>query len=282
LAKGNYTSDDAGRVTALCRAATAAIQRYCHRDFFLTDYDEQVRVGQFGMAALAQFPVAAITRVCDSQAVFATIQNTSSSVQTATVTVTNDELILTHTISGTTTITKLPWWINTDETETDLATAVATVGNGWAMTNASGLDHYSVYDLVVGQGGSAKQPLQLIGWQDMGAPWQLDAPRGLLQLSEIPAAGQWLQSQYWPMVPPRATERLIRVVYSAGWEAWQIPADLQQCCSQIAMLMDDGSRVLASESLGSYSYSVAAATDAVQRLPITTKRILESYKDRKW
>jgi hypothetical protein len=259
--------------------ATKAIQNYCHRDFFTNTYDELYRVGQENKVFLRQYPVQQITRFCDQQAIFLTITNTASDVSSATLNVIPGALVLNwieDSQASTTTIT-----FTTEEEETDLATAINAVGYGWTATTEALYQTNSAYDLVVGQGGSAKQPFTLIGWLDSQSCFQGYPNSGYIQLSHKPPAQSWLSSQYWPLAMPQLNES-VRCVYTAGYDPWNIPSDLQFVCAELVRLMDSGNVVVGQENMGEYQYIAAMAGDALTRLPITTQRILNSYKDRKW
>jgi len=278
LAKQNYQATDAGRVQSLARMATRSIQQYCHRDFFQAEYDELYKVGQENKVFFRQYPVQSLVRFCDNQQIFLTIQNTDSSVTSATVAVQPGALVLNWMSNGTTYTSTLAF---ASDDEGDMATAINAVGHGWVANNNTTVEANSVGDLVLGQFGSAKQPFNLIGWLDSASPLQLYFSAGYVQLSHQPPSQSWLSSSYWPLAMPQLNEQ-VRAVYVAGYEPWNIPADLQFVCAELVRLTDSGNMVIQTENLGSYSYTTAMGMDALGRLPITTKRILESYKDRKW
>ena len=91
-----------------------------------------------------------------------------------------------------------------------------------------------------------------------------------------------LTSDYFPAaIAGTLPGSSVRCVYSAGFAT--IPADLQRVCGEIVVSMVDYRQAtMGSETLGSYSYSLQSAMDAVQRAPLTTKRILDMYRDRRF
>jgi hypothetical protein len=284
LSKQHYTASDAARITARIEAATKGIQRYCNRDFLSTTYDEQPRVIQFSMAPLKQFPVTNVARVCDTVVPFFSIINTDNTVTNATFSTSATGITLTHVIGGQTTTTVIDYVTEDDSDDSDIVATINGVGHGWTATNVAGYATYGVDDIMTGQFGNCKSIRSVCGWLDTPSPVRVDYGTGILYLSLNRLNSQFLTNDFWPdvMGGQNYFGQRLRVIYTAGYNPWEIPADLQQACADIVALMDSDNRVMASESLGAYSYSVASALDALARLPITTRRILESYRDRSW
>lgn len=278
LAKGNYTEADAPRITARIEAATKAIQRYCHRDFFATTYDEKPNITQFNQAILKQFPIKWVRRVCDRVASFFTLTNTDATVTNATFYTDSDGITLTHVIGGAVTVTTIAW---ESDDEGGVSDTINAIGHGWNCTDNMTYEAYSAADVITGQFGNCanSKVATITGWLDTESRVHVNDKTGILTF----AAPRWGQLFVDPLIDPFFTLggygcNVLRVVYSAGYDAWDIPADLQQACADIVMGMDNDNKVLASESLGNYSYSVASAADALARLPTTTRRILQSYR----
>src|SRR5437016_672766 len=90
------TSAENTTLDALIAAVSAAIERWCRRNFVSTAYDEIYDGCGQDELVLRHFPLLSVERVAYEPTAVLRVQNTSASVQRATVQVTSTGLTLTR------------------------------------------------------------------------------------------------------------------------------------------------------------------------------------------
>ena len=88
---------------ALIAAVSAAIERFCGRNFVSTQYDGVYDGCSDRQLMLEQFPIVSVERVAYDPALVLLVQNSSASNQRATVQVTSTGLTLTRVAAGVST-----------------------------------------------------------------------------------------------------------------------------------------------------------------------------------
>jgi len=264
LAHLNLVAGDADVVTSLIDAAGAAINKYTKRDLESAERDRIFPVHAGGVVYLGAYPVDHVARVMSQTVTGLTL---SCSAEVATVSVSDAALKLNKVSSGTRTTSTLA--LATYTTLNSLATAINLVA-GWTATVSTGLGAYPSDDLLSGVNINATSVAQLPLWKDTTGDYRVDNDRGLLYVSGSAQSWFWLDGD--TLVPSRC-----RVVWTGGYST--IPADLQRACSEIVSNMfDERESLLQGETLGEYAYTLASTN--ISRLPVTTQRILASYRDR--
>src|SRR5262249_32191377 len=150
-------------------------------------YDELYSGDGGGWLTLRHYPLLSISRVAADPTAALTVQNTSASVQRATVQVTATGLTLVHIASGTSTSTSLTFAGNA--TLSALATALTAVGPGWGATVTAGYESWASADLRALQGAQSAKGTGaqlVIHVTDLG-DFDVDAERGML----IRRGGGW-------------------------------------------------------------------------------------------
>lgn len=256
------TAADEDRLTALIASASNAIERYTHRYFERAERD-QVFYNRTWDILLPAYPIDYVARVCIQPTDVLTIRATG---EVATFGVGESALNLRRVVSGVSSSTALSF-----ATYPTLAALAAAMPTGFTATVASGYGAYPSADLVRKQ-GNCKYGAALAIWIDGSGTYHVDAKRGILSLRGQSPLHQWLADS------EGFEHDQVRVVWSGGYAT--VPDDLQDVCAQLvaAAFKPNKSGLVQSESLGEYSYSVSIAD--VERLPITARRVLQSYKDR--
>src|SRR5262245_27468818 len=200
---------------ALIAAVSAAIERWCGRNFVSTQYDEIYDGRGQRELVLQHFPLISVDRVAHQPTAVLRVQNTSASVQRATVQVTGTGLALTRVAAGVSATDTLTFAVNV--TLTALATAINALGNGWSASlasdefaNRASADLRALQGALAAKDAPADLRIHLLELTD----FNIDSARGLLL-----RPGGWRGgSQHW------------RVIYTAGYAA--VPDDIQEACAQ--------------------------------------------------
>lgn len=281
------TSDRAARLTqlaalnssnptylaSLITAASRQIEKYCHRHFPQTSYQEYFSGPAYPYDALMlkNYPVIEIDRIATCPVSVLLVQNTDNTTnQRATVATSSTGLNLVRVASAVKSTSTLLY--SDYPTITQLAGAIAGLGNGWTTQVTNSYGSYPSADLRPLQGAATALQngamLELytedlpnwggsfvvcdpaFGWIGDGPGWRLDAESGVL-VGQFPAGRQ-----------------NIRVDYTAGYA--EIPDDLQEACAQHVLDLYNGSITngnLSDVRLGNYRYSI----DQVNRHSFSAK-----------
>lgn len=244
LAALEITAD--ANTQALIDSASAAINRYLGRDIEQAQR-EAVFLPKAGNVFLTAYPVDHVARVCADTADGFTITGTG---QVATFAVGETALKLTRIVAGVTATTSLAF-----ATYPTITALVAALPTGFTAVVSGSYGAYPSADLVKGQSGpcTSSQPVAL--WIDSGA-YKVDHKRGIVSTG---CRGD------------------VRIVWTGGFST--VPTDLQQICAELVANRADAKKgAVTSETLGEYSYTIGAGD--VARLPVTSKSILDSYRNR--
>lgn len=200
---------------ALIAALSAAIERHCRRNFVSTQYDEVYDGRDRTELVLRHFPILSIERVAGDPTTVLSVQNSSASVQRATVQVTSTGLALVRVASGVSATDTLTFAANV--TLTALATAITALGNGWTASlassdyaNRASADLRALQGALTAKDAAAELTIHLREIAD----YESDAARGFL----VRGIGWPGGAQAW------------RVIYTAGYSA--VPEDVQEACAQ--------------------------------------------------
>jgi len=208
------TADEDDTLDNLIAAVSAAVERFCRREFHEQAFDE-VHNGRGGDELLLRhFPIVSVARVACQPTTVLTVSNTSAANQRATVRVTDTGLTLTRVASGVSSSdTSVTWAANV--TLSAVKDAVNALGNGWsaAIADASHNDRASA-DLRALQGAFPAKDVHAelqLHTEEVG-DFAIDAERGALKRSS------WHGGRdYW------------RVLYTAGFDP--VPEDVQEACA---------------------------------------------------
>jgi len=257
----------------LVAASSAAIRRWCNRDFDLRSYVKEYAVAPNGYVRLDQVPVAQATRVqCNPQTAL-TVTNPSASVQYATVRFAYTGDFTTQAVTGLT----LSWVVSgTQSTSTitftsgmtiaGAAALINAVGSGWSATADTVLGLYPVTELIdgtVAQGCTGRNGAELRVYSEdvPNVRWHPDSGQstGMLWVGRQsgglgPRWGpDWAG---WDDVSPSIG--MVRVSYTAGFSV--IPYPVQLATVELVKTMMqrlNTDMVLKSETAGEYSYTLA-------------------------
>jgi len=240
----NASTSDDRTIDALIGAVSAAIQKYCRRNFTLQRYDELVNGTHADVLILREYPVQSVESVRYSPQSVLEVQNSDTSTnQQARVSVTSSGLELTRTASGTLTRDTTVTW-SSNATMAAVASAITTLANGWtARVTSSDFNLYPSQDLwITPATGDANQSHGAFDCRGRYA--------GLpLHVSELGSyvwdSRGWLYrrdnwddqgGETWtPSFPWNGPQGHWRVQYSAGFQ--EVPEDVQEAAAQwIAML----------------------------------------------
>jgi hypothetical protein len=200
---------------ALIAGVSAAIERWCGRNFVSTQYDEIYDGRGQRELVLQHFPLISVDRVAHQPTAVLRVQNTSASVQRSTVQVTSTGLALARVAAGVSATDTLNFAGNV--TLTALATAINALGNGWSASlasdefaNRASADLRALQGALAAKDAPAELKIHLLELTD----FDIDSARGLLLRANCWHGG----SQHW------------RLIYTAGYAA--VPDDVQEACAQ--------------------------------------------------
>ncbi len=253
------TSAENTTLDALIAAVSAAIERWCRRTFASAAYDEVYDGSEQSELILQHFPVLFVERVACLPTPVLRVQNGAASVQRATVQVTATGLNLTRVASGVAATDTITFVGNA--TLTDLAAAIAALGNGWSASvaadqfaNRASADLRALQGAFAAKDSAAELAIHL---QELTS-FEIDAARGFLV-----RAARWSG-------PPRGW----RVIYTAGYAS--VPEDIQEACAQwVAMLFWQTKR---DPGLAQETVPGTISRTPVRDLPPSVRLLLEPYR----
>lgn len=252
LADQGYTSSDQTRVEACITSAQKAMEKYCKRSFESAEYTKQFRVKNDGFIFLDAFPCDWVGRVLSNQEIAITVTSTATNPAISTA---DTALKLIYYSSGARQNQSLTYASNV--TMTALATAISAV-SGFSATAKSPYTSFPSSDLISGQTYTPTANL-LLWCEDTGTQYDCDLPRGVIRVQGI-------------------VNKPVKVTWTGGFTS--IPEDLQRVCAELAKNTFNaikGNEI--SENLGPYSYMLSGSGSS--RLPLTVRKILELYRDRR-
>jgi len=218
------TAADNNLLDALIAAVSAAIERWCKREFAARQYDELYSGRGAVRLALRRYPVISVERVAYGPEIVLTVTNTSASNQRATVQVTSTGLTLVRVASGVTS-SDASVTFAANVTLSAVATAVNALGNGWsasvvdsAYNNRASADLRAIQGALNAKDVRAGLKLHLM---ELNA-YEVDSSRGWLLRAGITLEGE---EQVW-----EGGANYWRVIYTAGYAS--VPDDVQEACAE--------------------------------------------------
>lgn len=267
LARFNFPATAQERVEAVILNVSGAMDRYCNRNLARATYDKVVKVLTTGDILLPAYPVESVTRVCGTQVPAISVASTAA---IATAHVTTSSVILQHLNNGALT----PIIITFEDAPT--IEALVDEINDATTFSASVIGDYGpcpASDLVSGTtlNGAGNLPM----WQASNVLYQMDADKGILHVGE----GTY---GYADTVACLSRDR-VKVTWTGGYDdegTFPWPDELKGVAADLVGYFYDGlTGAMTSENFaGKYSYTVGAID--VHRLPITAKKVLDTYKNR--
>ena len=240
--QASFSSAENTTIADLVTAVSKAVQRYTHRDFSATAYDELYDGSDDGRLILNHYPIVSVSRVAFGPVTVLKITNTSASNQRATVQLasnvtelggsvirTSTGLSLTRVASGvSSTDTSVTWGGNA--TLQAVANAVNALGNGWSATVVSGYENWASSDLRALQGslGAKNMQAELVVHVNELNWFDIDHERGWLRRSRgllTPWDEETGRQPDFTRIP-----NYWRVIYTAGFAT--VPEDVQEACAQ--------------------------------------------------
>lgn len=264
LAELNLAAGDQTRVEALIDAAGKSIDKYLRRKIEQAEYDDIYWIKGDGTIFLRAYPVDRITRILSNRQI---VLHVTSSAVVSSFATSSTALTLTTIVNGSRTNVSLAY-----ATYPSLTLLVAAINatSTWSADLAGGFGAYPSADLMAGQTGLGNgSPVNL--WTDTSSPYECDCATGMVRITD---------TQYWLATGsfnyPQFYNRC-RVVWTGGYST--VPTDLQRVCAELVKFYwDSKAGLINSETLGEYSYSLADVN--LNRLPVSTRKILDSYKSR--
>lgn len=236
------TYDD--KLNSILTAVSRAVEKYLDTKVISESFIEYANgkdSWRVGYMHLNNSPVLAISRVATRPTPALMIRNTTATNQRATVAVTSTGITLTRVASGVSTSNTLTW--ASYVTLNLLASAINSLGSGWAATVAGNANDYGGWPttlLKYIQGAlDAKSEANVELYVEELGEYRIDETEGTLW-GEFPYGYQ-----------------NVEVRYTAGWAT--IPDDLQMGVASLVKSVFDASNVdgnMKSERIGDYSYTL--------------------------
>lgn len=267
---GITSSDNDTLIGLLIARATSAIQRYCQRDFIVTEYREFYDGDGSSELCLDNFPITKIELLGIGKQDAFLIQNTSTDAYNAFVSVSESDLRL--VVKGGANADDSSLTLANYATITALITAISALGKGWQILSPdTRLGVWSPIEILpTSKGLSCLNEYVAPQIPDEPAEeFTTDAQAGILHLFGIFCRG--FQN--------------ITVRYFAGYA--EIPADLEQICIDLVAAYYNSRNIntsLKSEKLGDYSYTNFSASEISSAsggvLPADISSRLEPWRSR--
>jgi hypothetical protein len=279
------SGNESTTINNLISACSAAIIKYCRRDFNSTSYDELYSGTGDRRLFLRQFPIISVQSVRYRPVVVLKITNTDQATnQQARVSVTSTGLTLVRVASGVkTTDTSVTFAGNL--TLQTVATAVTALGAGWSAQVVGDSNDYGNWpsaDLFAANSTGEQQGALTC----RGSNAELRMHTNELAGFSFSARNGWLLRAI-PYTDPELMrpEDLVwspginnfRVQYTAGYAT--VPADVQQACSiWVAQLFWDSKRDPGLQTAG---FAGVTAYTPFSAMPPSVLVMLKPYRDRK-
>ena len=287
LAKYRFKSDEQSMVETFIVAARASMERYCNKYFLYGMYDHVLPVKQDGLVFLPAIPVDSVLSVMWDQQDAISI---SCEAVKASVTTSETSLILTSYTNGNIATEAIDYADN--KSINDMVSAINEVG-GWTATATNGLGGFPSEDLIspINSSCAGGGTTQLAIWKESNTRYLFDQLSGRVHLlaygtstpsslwltdginkSDLYSGGQWPLDGYLS-----DTYRRARVIWNGGYQT--MPANLVDvCATMVGQMYKQSNGLMQSETIGEYSYTLALAN--LNKLPVTERKILDSYKTR--
>jgi len=295
LAKFNFQPSQEAQITAIIQAVDFAIDRETKRNILYNQWDRCFTMLGTGEIHLSSWPVEAVLRVMDRQIFCVQIAGTATINNVSTTT---SSVILTQISGGISTVTMLTYAayptlnalveaINNVATfsatlgqsiDGDLPSSDLKAGQSVAITTQTPTGALAVWTGAPGSFGLATPDLPILNLF-YGTQFGDRFAAGFNGYEPSPArmhAGN--QSEVWPY-------QKIRVVWTGGYGndgPCPYPEDLASVVAQMTGYMaTDRTGVITSENFGVGKYQYSVGQVQLDKLPLTYRKILNSYKFRK-
>jgi hypothetical protein len=264
----DFPDDDAPYLGHLITSCSAVVETYCARTFALTTYDELYHGGGKPYLLLNQSPITRVIGVRYGVMPALFVFCNDNTTFNATVEVNATGVTCTRFVG--TTVDAHPLLYTTYPTCGALVTAINALGNGWKAT-LGGNDPFLNWPTADLAAFSETHGVRYLTCRLNVHRWWLNDYRLNPDVGEIRTVGifQVGYDNY-------------RINYTAGYGATAalMPADVQDATCEVVRNAYESRRIntnLASESLGSYSYS-AAAKVGFDMLSASARRTLNQYR----
>ncbi|MHC4237312.1 MAG: hypothetical protein ACYSSM_03535, partial [Planctomycetota bacterium] len=237
-------------------AESTRIENYCDRNFRQQTYREAYNGSGQRRLRLRNFPVSAVTRVAIGSKLALTVTSDTATDLRAVVEVQDDRLQLTrHDSDGDKTQTHFVFTANGNETAAGLVSRINSE-DGFSAT--LGTDCLSEDLFRMGGVNVMLNSAQIYFPDRDDIPYRIHDDRATLEF--VDSADMIFYGRRTDAgLPMPHTFAGIRVDYTAGYDGLtEIPADLAQACIKLVQYAYNDRKqnnTLASESIGSYSYS---------------------------
>jgi len=222
----SFSSGEDDTINNLIDACSAAIRKYCRREFDSQEFDHLFTGRMQRHLMLRETPIISVASVRYNPITVMKIKNTSSSNQRATAAATSSGLSLTKVASGSSdTDTSISWSGNA--TLSAVAAAVNALGSGWTAEVISGYEDWPSADIKEQGAYHCKDAFAGIKLHiDELSEFDIDFLRGWLtrnmaiDVTSTPHYGPcWGGgTNFW------------RVIYTAGYSS--VPEDVQEACAE--------------------------------------------------
>ena len=251
-------------VTALINRASDLINRYCQRNLKSQAYTNERYTAGGNKLYLDNYPVTAVTQLCNGTANAIRIKYTSTTARNAYAVVSTTGV---NTIVDGTAGTEITF---TDEaTMSDMATAINALANWGAVVVNSDYNSYPSSDLI-----------QAFNRPALNAYNYLEVP-------DDPLSGYTLDEDVGVVYLPGGFVYgfdAIFITYTAGYISGSIPAALEQACIEIVKFKLESSNRdggLKSEEIGKvYKYERFGLSDITDILPPSMLAELDLFRSR--
>lgn len=276
---GITSSTDDALLERLINAESTRIENYCDRNFRQQTYREAYNGSGQRRLRLRNFPVSAVTRVAIGNKLAFTVTSDTATDLRAVIEVQDDRIQLTrHDSAGTKTNTDFEFTTNGNETAAGLVSQI----NSFDGFNATlGTDCLSEDLFRMGGVNVMLNSAQIYFPDRDDIPYRIHDDRATLEF--VDSADMIFYGRRTDAgLPMPHTFAGIRVDYTAGYDGLtEIPADLAQACIKLVQYAYNDRKqnnTLASESIGSYSYSRSQDPIAANG---EVAALLAQYVDRK-
>lgn len=300
LAPVGLSADQLLYLPTAITAASRAVMDWCGQNIKQQNYDQILSPMADGFVLPPQQPVNYVTRVGTARQSVLTVQNTSSSVQWATVgyAVTGDwatgetvtGLTLTWMSSGVQSSSTVTFGTLSPPTVQSLADAVNAVGSGWTATVAQTFGPWGTSELITADvaaqdgiqgaylevwsqnlsGAKVTNVGRVIDLRYSGATQYGGMPFGF-NFTGVYGGGFGSNVITWPQV---------KVVYNAGYAV--VPQAVQQATIEAVKILLERLRtemVTGQEKADGYSYQLTTP-DLIESIPLACRQQLTAYRVR--
>lgn len=263
----NFDTDDNTILQSILNASSDLVEKYLGRNIASATYDQLYDGHGYRELFLLNYPIISVARVATHPTTVLNISNTNTANSRATVQVTSSGITLTRTASAVTTTNTVAF--SFDTTVGAVASAINGFGGGWTATAMAPYESWASADLRAIQGAlnaANSRMCPLVIHAEELSDYAINA-----DLGSLVAPGGFRKGRLnW------------RVIATCGFST--TPEPISQVIAELSALVYKSRNVngrLQSESLGSYSYTLAnnaTAEDPFAALSPAAKVALNLYR----